>query len=284
VTEIDLGGAGPITIYQGEQIDLSGMGVWSYSLIESRKLNDDEYTVDFGGLDVNNPAVGTYTVTYTYKEDGELTDITATLIVNVIKREYAVHAMVESGDGYIEYEGNRNRDVFVYAEEDSRIILKAGVYAPTRCAFLRWETYNYHEDVWELYSTDSSISVVVDSDIKIRAIFGGIVEGLRIQPNTNISSLGVEDYHFEQNGYWDEELGKYVSHGHIILRTDSECANDITLLFKHMNYVAIETNGRHTVIEAEDLAITLGEDASHDWYTLVISYGTYMMQIDVTIC
>ena len=215
---------------------------------------------------------------------GELTDVTITLTVNVKKQVYAVNVGIGDGDGYIEYEGNKEQHVFVYAEEDSRVLLKAGVYDTAHRVFLRWEIYNYDEDVWELYSGDSSITIVANSDVKLRAIFGGIVKWLRIRPNTNISNLGVEDYHFEESGVWEEALGKYVCNGYINIYDDSEYVNDIVGLFENFNIVAVETNGRNVVIEASELVIDLGEyKAEYGWYEITVSYGSFTMTVNVMV-
>lgn len=291
VTSIDLSGVDMnnegryvIDTIRSERIDLSGIGVWASSLIEYRNLNADEYAVDLGGLDTTNPAVGTYTVTYTYKEYGELTDVTAVLTVTVKKHVYTVNASIWEGDGYVEYEGNRDQFVFAQVEEGSRVLLKAGAYDTDHRTFLRWEMYNYDEDVWELYSADSSITIVANSDVKLRAFFGGIVKSLRIRPNTNISDLGVEDYHFEGSGVWEEELGKYVCNGYINIYDDSEYVNDIVGLFENFNIVAVETNGRNVVIEASELVIDLGEyKAEYGWYEITVSYGSFTMTVNVMV-
>ena len=292
VTAIDLVGVNQnnngeytLTIYSGEMIDLSYIRVYAYSLIDAGFLSADKYAIDFGGLDTTDPIAGVYTVTYTYKDEGELTDIKITLTVNVIKRSFYVNASVAEGggSGYIEYNGNRDRYVSDMLEEGTRITLKAIEHDAQKYAFVRWEAYDYENDVWEIYSTDRTISFAVEGEMKLRAVFGGIVRALRIHQNTNLYDKGVYHWNFDGNR-WDEELGKYVGNGDLEISADSEYANDIEGLFTNFNIVAIETNGRHTVIEARELVIDLGEyKAEEGWYEITVSYGSFTMTVNVMV-
>jgi hypothetical protein len=120
VTEITLGDAAPITVYQGERVDLSRIGVWSHSIIESRNLNADEYTVDLGGLDLDNPIAGVYTVTFTYNENP---DLKATLTVTVLKQSYYIE--VGGVGDLFAYNGKTTDYLLEYLEEGTEIRLHA---------------------------------------------------------------------------------------------------------------------------------------------------------------
>lgn len=290
VTAIDLVGVNQnnngdyaITIYSGEMIDLSYIRVYAYSLIDAGFLNTDEYAIDFGGLDTTNPVAGVYTVTYTYKDEGELTDVKITLTVTVIKHSYYVSASVAEGGGYIEYNGNRDNYVSDMLEEGTRITLKAIEHDAQKYAFVRWEAYDYENDVWEIYSADRTISFAVEGEMKLRAVFGGIVRELRIHENTNLYDKGV--YHWNFDGiFWNEELGRYEGQGDLVIFIDSEYANDIAGLFANFNIVAVETNGRHTAIEASELVIDLGVyKAEEGWYEITVSYGSFIMTVNVLV-
>ena len=292
VTAIDLVGVNQnnngdyaLTIYSGEMIDLSYIRVYAYSLIDAGFLNTDEYAIDFGGLDTADPVAGTYTVTYTYKDEGKLTDIKMTLTVNVIKRSFYVNASVaeEGGSGYIEYNGNRDRYVSDMLEEGTRITLKAVEHDAQKYAFVRWEAYDYENDVWEIYSTDRTISFAVEGETKLRAVFGGIVRALHIHGTTNLYGKGIYHWNFDGN-FWNEELGKYEGQGDLEISIDSEYVNDIAGLFANFNIVAVEANGRHTVIEASDLVIDLGEyKAEEGWYEITVLYGSFTMTVNVMV-
>lgn len=292
VTAIDLVGVNQnnngdyaLTIYSGEMIDLSYIRVYAYSLIDAGFLNTDEYAIDFGGLDTADPVAGTYTVTYTYKDEGKLTDIKTTLTVTVIKHSYYVNASVaEDGrQGYIEYNGNRNHFVSDMLEEGTRITLKAIDFDARNHVFVRWEAYDYENDVWEIYSTDRNISFVVEKEMKLRAVFGGVVNALQLHANTNLYDKGVYHWNFDGN-LWDEELGKHVGYGDLEISADSEYANDIAGLFTSFHIVAVETSGRHTVIEASDLVIDLGEyKAEEGWYEITVFYGAFTMTVNVMV-
>ena len=119
--------------------------------------------------------------------------------------------------------------------------------------------------------------------MKLRAVFGGIVRELRIHENTNLYDKGV--YHWNFDGiFWNEELGRYEGQGDLEISIDSEYANDIAGLFANFNIVAVETNGRHTVIEASDLVIDLGDyKAEEGWYEITVSYGSFTMTVNVMV-
>ena len=119
--------------------------------------------------------------------------------------------------------------------------------------------------------------------MKLRAVFGGIVRELRIHENTNLYEKGV--YHWNFDGiFWNEELGRYEGQGDLEISIDSEYANDIAGLFANFNIVAVETNGRHTVINASDLVIDLGDyKAEEGWYEITVSYGTFTMTVNVMV-
>lgn len=292
VTEIDLVGVNQnnngdyaITIYSGEMIDLSYIRVYAYSLIDAGLLSTDEYAIDFGGLDTADPVVGVYTVTYTYKDEGELTDVKITLTVNVIKPFFYVSASAAEGggSGYIEYNGNRDHYVSDMLEEGTRITLKAVEHDAQKYAFVRWEAYDYENDVWEIYSTDRTISFAVEGEMKLRAVFGGIVSALHIQGTTNLYGKGIYHWNFDGN-FWNEELGKYEGQGDLEISIDSEYVNDIAGLFANFNIVAVESNGRNTVIEASDLVIDLGDyKAEEGWYEITVFYGSFTMTVNVMV-
>ena len=168
-------------------------------------------------------------------------------------------------------------------EEGTRITLKAIEHDAQKYAFVRWEAYDYENDVWEIYSADRTISFAVEGEMKLRAVFGGIVRELRIHEKTNLYDKGV--YHWNFDGiFWNEELGRYEGQGDLEISIDSEYANDIAGLFANFNIVAVETNGHHTVIEASELVIDLGDyKAAEGWYEITVSYGSFTMTVNVMV-
>lgn len=285
VTEIDLGGASPITVYRGDFVDLSQIGVWSYSLIESRNLNTDEYTVDLGGLDVNDPIAGTYTITYTYKENPELT---ATLTVTVLKRSYYVE--VTSNSGRFKYNGDETMHLFEKFEEGTTIVLEAVIPNSMVRTFLGWHKFDYATGEWKIYSPNKTLTLVVEEwaegEIRLRPVYGYVTRNLDmyVMDPDALYEAGVQHWNFDDMGYWDEELGRYIAYGNIDLYADSEYVNDIEGLFANFNIVAVDSNGRHTVINASDLVIDLGEyKAEEGWYKITVSYGSFTMNVDVMV-
>jgi hypothetical protein len=168
-------------------------------------------------------------------------------------------------------------------EEGTRITLKAVEHDAQKYAFVRWEAYDYENDVWEIYSTDRTISFAVEGEMKLRAVFGGIVRALHIHGTTNLYGKGIYHWNFDGN-FWNEELGKYEGQGDLEISIDSEYVNDIAGLFANFNIVAVESNGRNTVIEASDLVIDLGDyKAEEGWYEITVSYGSFTMTVDVMV-
>lgn len=284
-TAVNQSGEYILNAFEGERIDLSRIGVWAYSLIEARGLSEREYAVDLGGLVPANPEAGVYTVTYTYKEDGEETDVTMALTVNVMKRSYQMSASGEGGEFYgnIEYNGNADRYVFDDLEEGTRVVLKAVEVDVRRQAFLRWEAYDYESNAWELYSAERSIAFTVDGDIKLRAVFGPVIQALRFHERTDLYEKGVEHWNFDGSyGIWNEELGKYVGNGDLTLYTDSEYVDGLEGLFANFHIVAYDSSGRPRAMEASDLLIDLGDyRAEEGWYEITAEYGKYIMNISV---
>ena len=119
--------------------------------------------------------------------------------------------------------------------------------------------------------------------MKLRAVFGGIVYDLQMHENTNLYDKGV--YHWNFGGrYWNEELGRYEGQGDIEISTDSEYVNNVAELFTNFNVIAIETTGRHTVVDASELVIDLGEyKAEEGWYQITVSYGSFTIIINVMV-
>ncbi|MBE6566548.1 MAG: hypothetical protein E7659_05525 [Ruminococcaceae bacterium] len=285
VTEIDLGGANPITVYRGEFVDLSHIGVWSYSLIESRNLNTDEYTVDLGGLDVNDPVAGTYTITYTYKETPELT---ATLTVTVLKRSYYVE--VTSDSGRFKYNGDETMHLFEKIEEGTTIVLEAVIPNPMYRAFLGWNKFDYETGEWKLYSTNKILTLVVEEsaegEIRLRPVYGYVTRNLEmyVMGHNKLYEAGVQHWNFDDMGYWDEELGRYIACGNIDLYADSEYATDIAKLFENFHIFAADCNGHRQQISHEDLTIDLGDyKAEEGWYEIKVSYGSFTMTVNVMV-
>ena len=281
VTEIDLGGANPITVYRGDFVDLSHIGVWSYSLIESRNLSSDEYTVDLGGLDVNDPVAGTYTITYTYKENPELT---ATLTVTVLNRSYYVE--VTSNSGRFKFNGDETMHLFEKIEEGTTIVLEAVIPNSMYRAFLGWNKFDYETGEWKLYNNNKTITVVVEGEIRLRPVYGYVTRNVEMHAMDHdaLYEAGVQHWNFDDMGYWDEELGRYVAFGNIDLYADSEYATDIEKFFDNFYIFAVDYNGNHKQISREDLTIDLGDYKEEEgWYEITVSYGSFTMTVNVMV-
>ena len=281
VTKIDLGNAKPISVYRGERIDLSQIGVWAYSLIETRNLNTDEYTVDLGGLDVNNPAEGTYVITYTYNENPELK---ATLTVTVMKCSYYVD--VDAMGDCFEYNGVKMNNLLEKLEEGTEIVLNAIPNNSNMRVFVAWEAFNINSGEWEIYSTEQSIAIVVDGELRLRPVFDYITKDVKMYENDSFKLYGegVQDWNFSDQGNFDDALGKYIAYGNIEIFEDSRYANDIESIFDSFRIVTVNVAGQHKVIEASELTIELGDyKAEEGWYQITVSYGTFTRIIDVMV-
>jgi hypothetical protein len=281
VTEITLGDAAPITVYQGERVDLSHVGVWSHSIIESRNLNADEYTVDLGGLDLDNPIAGVYTVTFTYNENP---DLKATLTVTVLKQSYYIE--VGGVGDLFAYNGKTTDYLLEYLEEGTEIRLQAIGTDPYKRVFVAWNVFNYETGEWELYSTDEEILIVVDGKMMLRPVFNYVIEEVKmyVMNSFELRAAGLQHWNFDDTGYWDEGLGHYVAQSNMEIYEDSIYANDMESLFGLFHIVAMDANGNRRVIEARELTVDLGDyEAEEGWYQITVSYGTFTRIIDVVV-
>jgi len=293
VVEIYLGGnsfsyqngKNVINVYRGEQISIDGVTVHGTTFLGDVALVTDDYTVDLGGLDLNDPAAGSYVITYTYKEN---TELTACIYVTVSIHTYVIQAMQYHSPGYVsgsfEYEGTKHFDLFLVVEEGETVILKAT--ERTNYSFVGWYYDNNGE--WEIYSTDATVAVKAERDIILApvSVYMPPIVGLRIHEKADIYGAGVISYDLcgAEFGYWDEELGCYFARGHIDLYANSD-ASDIEKLFDSFNIISIDSNGHHRQISSEDLTFDLGNynKDKEGWYEIKVSYGSFTMTIDVTV-
>jgi len=225
------------------------------------------------------------TITYTYKENPELT---ATLTVTVLKRSYYVE--VTSDSGRFKYNGDETTHLFEKIEEGTTIVLEAVIPNPMYRTFLGWNKFDYETGEWKLYSTNKTLTLVVEEsaegEIRLRPVYGYVTRNLEmyVMGHNELYEAGVEHWNFDDMGYWDEELGRYIACGNIDLYADSEYATDIAKLFENFHIFAADCNGHRQQISHEDLTIDLGDyKAEEGWYEIKVSYGSFTMTIDVMV-
>ena len=105
-----------------------------------------------------------------------------------------------------------------------------------------------------------------------------------VMGHNELYEAGVQHWNFDDMGYWDETLGRYIACGNIDLYADSEYATDIARLFENFHIVAVDCNGHHQQISHEDLTIDLGDyKAEEGWYEIKVSYGSFTMTVNVMV-
>ena len=243
----------------------------------------DKYFV-LGGLDLDDPVAGNYVITYTYKEN---TELTVCIYVTVWTPTYVVKVEQyhdpEYVSGAFEYEGNKHFDLYLEVEEGKTVILKAT--ERTNYSFVGWYATDYNNyGEWEIYSTDATVAVKAKSNIILAPVYMPLIVGLQMHEKADVYEAGVMNYDLSgiEFGSWDEELGCYFAQGYIELYATSEYATDIKTFFENFNIISIDGNGRHRQISYEDL--TFGDyNAEEGWYEIKVSYGSFTMTVDVMV-
>lgn len=265
-----------IDVTEGDSVDLSVISVVASSLMGDTMLGEDEYDVEYDGLDVANPTYGSYTLVYTYGD----TDITTTLVVNVFKRTHLIN--VSASGGQFEFEGVERGVLSQYFDEDSVLILKAGEYNSQNRAFLGWYEYDVENGGWEALSTDESVAITVNGDRRIRCKFGYATTNIEVYDNYAIYEKGVNYFYIDSNTTYDEITGKYVTYGCIDLLISSEYADNLEKLFSDANIFVKKYDGSWSKVNANDIVLDLGSyKPENGWYTIVLKYGTLVVNIDV---
>ena len=284
-TSIDLSGINSIvngeytlTVYNGDVVDLSTIGVWAKNSIESVNLNVDEYTVDLGGLNVDEAVAGIYNITYTYKENP---DLTIDLIVNVLKYSYYLH--VEGERGYFECNGVKTFRMYEKFEDGTKVVLKAVDFDTVSRVFIGWYEFNYETGEWELLSSERNISITIDRDRQIYAQYDFAIIELEITNYENLYQEGVHYFNLNEQCYFDGENSYNYKFGSIDISLDSKYAEDFVSMFEELNLLAINCNGQYKFISYEDLTFDLGDYiAMEGWYLVTITYGN--VKIEVNVC
>jgi hypothetical protein len=135
---------------------------------------------------------------------------------------------------------------------------------------------------------DKNLAITITEKMELIAKFDFATCDLSFYA-TNNEDLNKGDIHwtFEpSNRIWDEELGKFVGYGEINLITSDENVylNDIAGIFDNFRIVATSTNGSHTIVDASQLVIDLGDyKAEVGWYEITVTYGTYVMFVNVIV-
>ncbi|MGN0768992.1 MAG: bacterial Ig-like domain-containing protein, partial [Christensenellales bacterium] len=154
------------TVYIGAENTPDPEAVCVYGVTASGNVpltKDVDYEIDLGGLDFEK--TGTYTITYTYKED---TNIQATLTVEVAVPKYWFSAVVENGGGKIYYNSVEQPNGYgAELEANSSVTLNA--VASEGYEFIGWYTAT---DVPALISENAEYTFVTgDSDQYVTARF-----------------------------------------------------------------------------------------------------------------
>ena len=283
-TNIDNFGNNIIEVYQGEKIDLSNITVWATKAFSTEVLDPSLYTVDLGGLNLENAVAGNYIITYTYTENEEITTF---INVNVMKNTYYLNVYSEYNS--IEYNGELYSfaNIFDDVEEGTTITLKAIIennHFIKEYVFNGWYAINYETGKWELISSDEILTFTMEKNMKIEAVYNFAFDSLKIYGlhKPEIQEAGVTHLHFEENGYWSEEENSYILHGNIDIHADSEYIEDLSMMFENFHIVARKTNGEHRRIYKSDLKFNFEEyKAEEGWYRITISYESITMYVDV---
>ena len=264
-----------IDVTEGDRLDLSGITVLADSTIGIIPLNEDEYSINYGDMDISDPAAGTYTLVYTHKDSGVQTALT----VNVNKRTYCLN--VSAKGGRFEYDGIETSTMTQYFEDGSVVILKTVEQDSTARTFLGWYEYDTAERVWKIFSTDKNVAVTLDRSKRILAKYGYATVGIEVYATEAISENGAY-INIEPDTHYDGELGCYVCSGSIELQTDSAYLNDLGGLFEDATFIAINSIGEMVEVSANDLIIELGSyNAEGGWYDVVVKYGTVIINVDL---
>ena len=268
-----------IDVTEGDELDLSSITVFAESMMGSVALGEEEYSIDYGDIDISNLTAGTYTLVYTHRDS----NVQATLTINVYKRTYYVSVRAEGGR--FEYDGVERTSLSQYFEDGSIVILKAVEYQDSVMrTFLGWYEYDVEDRVWKLFSTDKNVAVTVDGAKRILGKYGYATVGMEVYETDLIAENGAAYFYIDPNAYYDEELGCYVSAGNIELQTDSVYVNDLAKLFGDVTLIATKINGDIVEVSADDLMIELGSYKTESgWYNIVVKYGTLMIRMDVFI-
>lgn len=135
-------------------------------------LEKDRYTIDLGGLDFTKE--GTYTVTYTYKDDNSLK---ATLTIQVVEPEFAFSAIVGNGAGSILYGGEEMPNGY-YGEHKAGEQITLEAAAKSGYEFVGWFT---RDNDPQLISSSSQYTFTAQrKETSVQAVFEPVVTSLRL--------------------------------------------------------------------------------------------------------
>ena len=266
-----------IDIIEGDTLDLSSIVVLADSLIGSIALGENEYSIDYGDLDISALTAGSYTFMYTHKDS----EAKVALTVNVYKRTYILN--VTATGGRFEYDGVETSILSQYFEEGSVVVLKAmDLEGNGMRTFLGWYEYDKEDKALKLFSTDKSIAVTVDSAKKIVAKYGYAIVNMEAYDTDLITENGATYFNINGDAQYDQALGCYVCAGNVELETGSVYANDLSKLFEDLTLIATKSNGEIVEVSAQDLIIELGSyKAESGWYTIVVICGTLRINFEV---
>jgi len=264
---------------EGDGLDLSNVIVLAESMAGSVALNQDEYSIDYGGLNVSNLVFGTYTLVYTHTDS----NLKTTLTVNVYKRTYCLNVRAEGGR--FEYDGEETSIMNQYFEDGSIVILKAVEYENNAMrVFLGWYEYDLEDRVWKIFSTDKNVAVTVDGAKRILVKYGYATVGIEVYETDFVTENGVSYINIEPDTYYDEELGCYVCTGSIEVEIGSEYVENLAKIFEDVTLITTNSNGNITEVSANDLIIELGAYKPEiGWYNIVVKYGTLTIKLYVSV-
>lgn len=145
------------------------------------ELTANDYTVDFGGLNLNNPAVGKYTVTYTYKKD---TSVTYSVVVWVYNEDHSFLAINNSPEsGKLLFEGELTNEAGGQYVDGEEITVSA--VSNEGYIFRYWDCLVYDQATGvcesKIVSTDATYTFTINEDTQIYAVFDRDVIGLELR-------------------------------------------------------------------------------------------------------
>ena len=145
------------------------------ALDKRERLDESEYTVDFGGLDLIDPVVGKYVITYTYNENP---DAKYSVTVYVWEKDYSFHATPSSPNlGKLIFKNEITAEAVGTYVEGEEVTVKA--VANEGLTFAGW--YEPVGQEYVLVSTKAEYTFVIDKDVELMAGFEAPVTSLTLE-------------------------------------------------------------------------------------------------------
>ena len=245
--------------------------VYGVTATGEKYLEKTEYTVDLGGLDFEKE--GTYTVTYTYKDDNSLK---ATLTIQVVEPEFAFSAIVGNGAGSILYGGEEMPNGY-YGEHKAgeQIALKA--VADSGYEFVGWYT-DANEP--QLISANAEHTFTTgNAPQTVKAVFNAVVTSLKLDGANAGFTDGEATYVIgSENKPNPENVVVYgvTIEGETPLNADQytvnpggldfAVANSYTITYTYKKDTSVKATLTVTVVNAGEINLSLSGSSSRSAY------------------